>query len=87
MREWVIPIKERQIIHRWYCSEVNEEIYEIKNKSITRYFANEGKYQTYPSSFDSKEKYNSLLKDTILIANRDRTTFKIDKQFSYQVKS
>ena len=86
LREQLIPIKERQIIHRLYYSEVNKEIYEIKNGFITRYFVHEGKYQKYSPNFDSKEKCNFLPEDTIPIAKRERTTFKIDNRFSYQDK-
>ena len=59
------------MIHRQYYSEVNEEIYEIKKESITRYFVNEGQYQTYSPNFDSKEKCNSLSEDAIPIVNRE----------------
>ena len=60
------------MIHRWYYSEINEELYEIKKGSITRHFTNEEKYQTYSPNIDSKEKYNSLLEDLILITKRER---------------
>ena len=83
LREWTIPIKERQMIHRWWYSEINDDLYEMKKRSITRYFTNEGKYQTYSSNVISKEKCNSLPENKIPITKRDRTTFKIDKQFSY----
>ena len=43
------------MIHRWYYSEINEELYEIKKGSITRHFTNEGKYQTYSPNIDSKK--------------------------------
>ena len=44
LREWVVPIKERQMFDRWYYSEIHEEIYEIKKDSITRHLVNEERY-------------------------------------------
>ena len=80
----ITPIKERQIIHRWYYSEINEEFYKINEGYITRYFAQEEKYQTYSPNFDSKETCNSIPEDATPIAKRERMKFKIEKQFSYR---
>ena len=44
------------MIHRWYYSEIKEELYKIKEGYITRYFVEEEKYQTYSPIFGSKEK-------------------------------
>ena len=72
------------MIHRWYYSEIKEELYKIKEGYLTRYFAEEEKYQTYSPNFDSKEKCNSLPEDATPITKRERMTFKIEKQFSYR---
>ena len=86
LKEWVVPINERQMIHKWYYSEIQEEIYIIKKDSITIHFVNEERYQIYSQNIDSSEKYNSLPEDAIPITRREGTTFKIDKQLSYQDK-
>ena len=72
LREWVIPIKERQMIRRWYYSEINEKLNEIKKGSTPRHFSNEGKYQTYSPKVDSKEKFNSLPENAITLTKRER---------------
>ena len=63
LREWVIPIKERQMIRRWYYSEINEKLNEIKKGSTPRHFSNEGKYQTYSPKVDSKEKNQLIIRE------------------------
>ena len=87
LKEWVVPIKERQMIHRWYYSEIQEEIYKIKKDSITRHFVNEERYQTYSPNIDSSENFKSLPEDSIPITRREGTPFKIGKQLSYQDKN
>ena len=83
LKEWLVPIKERPMLYMWYYSEAEDEIFKLKKDSITRYFTNVGKYQTYSPNFGSKHTCNYLPEDAIPISTRERTTFKVNKQFRY----
>ena len=79
LREWLVHIREKILIHRSYYSESNEKIFELKKGTITRNFAKEGKYQTHSPKLDPKEKCSSFGENAILISPSERTVYKIDK--------
>ena len=55
LTQWIVPYSLRQMQHRWNFSIEKEEVYEIHNNKIHRYFTIKNEVLTFTLNIDSKE--------------------------------
>ena len=75
LKEWIVPYSLRQISHRWNYSKVQNEIYELNQKNIYRYFIQHKEMLTYTLNLDSKELCTYIPPDTILVSAMEGNYF------------
>ena len=68
LTQWIVLYSLRQIQHRLIFSIEKEEVYEIHNNKIHRYFTVKNKVLTFTLNLDSKEICSTLLQDSIPIS-------------------
>ena len=68
LKEWIVPYSLRQMSHRWNYSKVQNEIYELNQNNINRYFIQHKAMLTYTSNLDSKELCADIPQDTIPVS-------------------
>ena len=68
LKEWIVPYSLRQMSHRWNYSKHKNEIYELNQNNIYRYFIQQKELVTYTLNIDSKELCLDIPQDTIPVS-------------------
>ena len=75
LKEWIVPYSLRQMFHRWNYSKVQNEIYELNQNNIYRYFIQHKDMLTYTLNLDSKELCTDIPQDTIPVSAMEGNYF------------
>ena len=81
LRGWIIPYSLRQMYHQWNYSRDKDEIYELNQNNVYRYFIHQKELFTYTLNIDSKELCSKIPHDTITVSSMQRIFFFIHKGF------
>ena len=73
--------------HRWIFSIEKEEVYEIHNNKIYRYFTIKNKVLTFTLNLDSKESFSTLPQDSIPISFMRGNYIFLHKEFAHSTPS
>ena len=79
LKEWIGPYSLRQMSHRWNYSNDQNEIYEVHQNDIYRYFIQQQKILTYTLNIDSEELCSDIPQDTIPVSAMQGKYFFIHK--------
>ena len=79
LKEWIGPYSLRQMSHRWNYSNDQNEIYELHQNDIYRYFIQQQKILTYTLNIDSEELCSDIPQDTIPVSAMQGKYFFIHK--------
>ena len=82
LSNWIVPLHERQIQHRWYFSLESNEIYNRNQHSIQRYFIQSINNNRYEINEDSKVKCESIPNDAIPIIYISKRIFQVYEKFT-----
>ena len=83
LTQWTVLYSLRQMQHRWNFSIEKEEVYEIHNNKINRYFTVQKKVLTFTLNLDSKEICSTLPQDFIPISFMRGNYLFLHKEFAH----
>ena len=75
LKEWIVPYSSRQMSHRWNYSKVQNEIYELNQNNIYRYFIQHKDMLPYTLNLYSKELCSEIPQDTIPVSAMEGNYF------------
>ena len=67
LKEWIVPYSLRKMSNRWNYSKDQNEIYELNQNNIYRYFIQQKELLIYTLNIDNKEIFSDIPRATIPI--------------------
>ena len=81
LREWIVPYSLRQMYYRWNYSREKDEIFELNQNNVYRYFIHQKDLLIYTLNIDRKELCSKRPHDTIPISSMQGNYVFIHKDF------